>query len=155
MSSPGTLDTLTLKKEIIDILDEQKLKRCEQEKLEELELRTLNWRRLLDKRTHLQKLKRELSEEDHIDGSAYLNEIEMNLDYFQSSAIDAHAGHDQDEDVLIDTLLKFRTNKMAFNLRQYHESIEKELNRRRAYRENCKLTFSLLCSYFFVLGLLI
>ena len=40
------------------------------------------------------------------------------------------------EDVLIDTLLKFRTNRMAFNLRNYHRDIEVELERKRLHKEN-------------------
>lgn len=117
------LDGLHLKEEIVDIINEQRVQRVEREKLEDAEMRSYNWRRLLDQRCRMEQFQRELSMEDHIDSNAYLNEIEMNVDHFQS-AEDMLASMDQEEDMFIDTLLKFRTNRMAFNLRNYHRTIE-------------------------------
>jgi len=124
---------LRLKEEILDILKRQDTERTERERLEEIELRTLNWRRLLEQRSKIEQARLELNQEDQIDCNAYLNEIEMNLDHFQSYDLEAS---DPAEDILIDTLLKFRTNRMAFNLRNYHRSLELEKERRRLIQED-------------------
>ena len=125
-------DSEELQKEIHAILEAQMKERAEQERLDELEMQSRDWRRLLEKRARLAKHKHELSEEDQVDVSAYLNEIEMNLDYFQSSSSST------DTDLFIDTLLRFSTNKMAFNLRNYHRSIEQELEERRQSKSKAK-----------------
>lgn len=126
------LENLKLKKEIADIMDEQIRQRDEKQRLEELEMQSLNWRKMLDQRARLEKCKREISNEDHVDLIAYLNEIEMNLDHFQYGQ---EISNDT-EDVLIDTLLKFRTNQMAFNLRDHHRYIQMEFERKRLSKEN-------------------
>ncbi len=126
---------LRLKEEILEILTRQETERAERERLEEIEMRTLNWRRLLEQRARIEQYQRELSQEDHIDCNAYLNEIEMNLDHFQSYDFSALSSQ-SDEDILIDTLLRFRTNRMAFNLRNYHRSIELDRERRRLVKED-------------------
>ena len=95
---------LRLKEEILEILTRQETERAERERLEEIEMRTLNWRRLLEQRARIEQYQRELSQEDHIDCNAYLNEIEMNLDHFQSYDFSALSSQ-SDEDILIDTLL--------------------------------------------------
>ena len=83
----------------------------------------------------MEQLQRELSMEDGIDNEAYLNEIEMNVDHFQSAGLWVACGQGG-EDMVIDTLLRFRTNRMAFNLRNYHRSVELE---REAERERLRL----------------
>lgn len=137
----AVLDSLLLKEEIVEIINEQRVQRVERERLEDAEMRSYNWRRLLDQRCRLEQFQRELSMEDHIDSNAYLNEIEMNVDHFQS-AEDLRACMGQEEDMFIDTLLKFRTNRMAFNLRNYHRTIElqrqAEQERLRIVKENRK-----------------
>lgn len=127
----SVLEEMRLKEEILEIMSEQQLRRYEQEKADEIEMRSLNWRRLLEQRASVEKRRLELLEEDHVDGNAYLNEIEMNLDHFQS-------GGDMSEDDMIDTLLTFRSNKMAFNLRQHHKNILMEVERRKAADQDRK-----------------
>lgn len=133
-TTDDTFDSLKLKEEVVEILKNQQTQRSLQEELDEMEMRTVNWRQLLDKRTRLERYKRMVYEEDDIDLCAYLNEIEMNLDHFQSG--DVLCSDNDHEDVLIDTLLKFRTNNMAFNLRNNHRNVELELEQRRLNREN-------------------
>jgi hypothetical protein len=94
--------------------------RAAQDKMDEIDLMSANkWRFILERRRRLEQIKSELSHEDTIDAQAYLNEIEMNIDYYT---------HDHDlaasqVDFGVDQMLTFKTNKMAFNLRDYHRNL--------------------------------
>ena len=121
------------------LLSQLQTERMERAQADELEMRSQNWRRLLEHRTQADRLRQELITEDLIDCSAYLNEIEMNLDYFQSiqAAETTNNSNTNCLGVYVDDghLLKFRTNRMAFNLRQYHAEIELQLQLRKQQQQ--------------------
>lgn len=103
--------------DLAQLVTQLSLKRVEKERELELEMRSINWRHLLDQQSRLNRMQKEFNDEDLIDLMAYLNEIEMNLDYFQADSTPSN-------DLFIDDLLRFKTNRMAFNLRQYHSELE-------------------------------
>lgn len=67
------------------------------------------WRRVVERLQRELATRREYAHEDSIDMNAYLNEIEMNIDYLQQMDLD-----------YVDDLLRFASNRNAFNLRSYH-----------------------------------
>ena len=100
-------------------------KRLEKDRQMELELMNReSWRLQLRKLTNMKQFQLELNYEDDIDMDAYLNEIDMNLDYLQYDSIYLETSGDTLNDC-VDQLLKFQNNKMAFNLRKYHIELEK------------------------------
>ncbi|CAF0746810.1 unnamed protein product [Brachionus calyciflorus] len=101
------------------VLNEKK----DEENLDECEMATTNWRKIVEKRKLNEIKSREFSLEDECDLNAYLNEIDMNLDYSQLDQIYLNS---KMIFLDVDQFLKFRNNKMAFNLRKYHEYLLEE-----------------------------
>ena len=109
-----------------EILDQLDRKRQDEESEEELEMRS-NWRKYLEKKSRQKRFRDELDLEDDVDAFAYLNEIEMNMDYFQSELQELYAINASFWDsgsMCMDTMLTFKSNRDAFNLRSYHNEIE-------------------------------
>jgi hypothetical protein len=92
----------------------------EQERMDEEEMMTSKWRFILERKRRLELRKNELLREDEIDAQAYLNEIEMNLDYFTHEGLVSDM---EDINFSMDQMLRFKTNTMAFNLRNYHKHV--------------------------------
>lgn len=92
----------------------------EQERMDQEEMMTDKWRFILEKKRRLELRKNELEIEDKIDAQAYLNEIEMNLDYFTHEDLVSNV---EDYNFSIDQMLRFKENTMAFNLRSYHKQV--------------------------------
>ncbi len=92
----------------------------EQERMDEEEMMTSKWRFILERKRRLELRKNELLREDEIDAQAYLNEIEMNLDYFTHEDLVSDM---EDINFSMDQMLRFKTNTMAFNLRNYHKHV--------------------------------
>lgn len=103
----------------------------EEDAQDEIELSNrLKWRGVVEKRKCREKKLKEFDEEDEVDLNAYLNEIEMNLDYIQFD-------HDYDKiSIDLDQMLTFRSNKMAFNLRMYHKRVHEELELNKMKQKN-------------------
>ena len=69
----------------------------------------------------------EFRREDLIDTNAYLNEIEMNMDYFQSELKELYdqnvnSSYWDSDPVSMDSMLTYKSNREAFNLRSYHRN---------------------------------
>ena len=96
--------------------------KCEQDEMEAVEMMTDKWRFILEKRRRLEIIRGEYEREDRIDADAYLNEIEMNMDYF---TLDVASNDEREADFnfSMDQMLRFKTNRMAFNLRHYHKYV--------------------------------
>lgn len=101
-------------------------RQVELEQLEELAMYGKNWRVILEQRRAKESQERQMAHEDHVDLNAYLNEIQMNVDYYQTDTCD---------ESMVDTLLRFRDNEMAFNLRLNHNAIEHQRQQRRVQQQ--------------------
>jgi hypothetical protein len=99
-------------------------RQVELEQLEMFEMYGNNWRAILDEKRAKENKDRQLAHEDRVDLNAYLNEIQMNVDYYQTDTDVC-----DDLSVSVDTLLRFRTNEMAFNLLLNHNVIERQRKR--------------------------
>lgn len=122
-NSEWTWDHLDLSKNEKLLLIQEEINRLkyEQDKMDELDMMTHKWRFILERKRRLELIKTELSQEDSIDAQAYLNEIEMNIDYYTHDP--SSTSSLLEVDFAVDQMLKFKTNKMAFNLRDYHRNL--------------------------------
>ena len=116
-----TVTDLSKREKLQLIQEEINRLKAEQERMDEQDMMTCKWRFILERKRRLELRRRELCREDEIDAQAYLNEIEMNLDYFMHE--DLENEREEDYNFAIDQMLKFRTNTMAFNLRNYHKHV--------------------------------
>ena len=91
--------------------------RLEREKQDELEMYTRNWRFILERKQSDEAKQREFSAEDSVDLDAYLNEIDMNFEYYHQDELKIEL------DFVDDLKLRFRNTKSAFNLRAYHNCL--------------------------------
>lgn len=112
--------------------------RSERTLIEEAEMKR-NWRYLLQKQSANALRRAEYERDDEIDLNAYLNEIEMNVDYSQYDCVyqywfnnfdkcDQQLNMEMNQNLTTveDQLLKFRNNRQAFNLRNYHMWLEEQ-----------------------------
>ena len=100
-----------------DLLTKLNSIRLEREKQDELEMYTRNWRFILERKQSDEAKQREFSAEDNVDLDAYLNEIDMNFEYYHRDELKSEL------DFVDDLKLRFRNNKLAFNLRAYHNCL--------------------------------
>lgn len=115
LASSFTLESLIEIEQLFkQILDE----RLDAQKKDETDMASHNWRRVVEKRQMSAAIQCELTFEDQCDLNAYLNEIDMNLDYSRLDQVYLNSSNLNND---LDQCLKFSHNKMAFNLRQYHE----------------------------------
>jgi hypothetical protein len=88
------------------------------------------WRQILEKRQRWARAHAECRVEDHVDLSAYLNEIEVNVDCFM---IDT----DDETEFGMHQMLKFATARQAVNVRQHHAYLAEQqlLRKQRSMRQ--------------------
>ena len=104
----------------LSLISEQRAAQsAEEQRAAEKEMRE-DWRRCLERVSAQEKAQQERGQEDALDLSAYLQEIDMNVAYFQSELGDPSEP----------SLLRFASNLIAFNLRVHHRL----LDQRNAFR---------------------
>jgi hypothetical protein len=91
--------------------------RLERQRQYELEMYTRNWRLILERKQRDEAKQRESSAEDSVDLDAYLNEIDMNVEYYHRDELKSEL------DFIDDLKLRFSSARAAFNLRAYHNRL--------------------------------
>ena len=139
--TPKTLlDEITLREQrsLFETIEEQKtlaelerigeetaLERTVSEKAAEEEMRVGDWRRCLERRSAEEKSRLDRMHEDELDLGVYLQEIDMNVTYFQSEPTDPTDP----------CLLKFASAQNAFNLRLHHRLVNQRHNFRALFAD--------------------
>ena len=110
--------------------------RMDADKKDETDMASSNWRQVVEKRQICAAKQGELFFEDQCDLNAYLKEIDMNLDYSQLDQIYLDSSNANTD---LDQCLKFSHNKMAFNLRKYHEYLLGERSAKKSLFANIQV----------------